>query len=207
MSLKKKNNQITKELFQKFCKKHKIDICACDLRGKEIYIYQRDVDELKDKSAGYNMFLYVNFNTVEIDDTPYYYKPHKDLYESDEPDTYGCYTYKAQAILYVPMPINLLTDTEMTKLFNKKEIKMKDIYEVGIPANTIEQLENLYKLFFTNKKSYDDMFKSDTFNEVKKVYLEQKEQIKQLKKNLKTVLTKNITILKKKAELEQDFKE
>jgi hypothetical protein len=207
MSLKKKNNQITKELLQKFCQKHNIDICACDLRGKEIYIYQRDVDELKDKSAGYNMFLYVNFNTVEIDDTPYYYKPHKDLYESDEPDTYGCYTYKAQAILYVPMPINLLTDTEMTKLFNKKEIKMKDIYEVGIPANTIEQLENLYKLFFTNKKSYDDMFKSDTFNEVKKVYLEQKEQIKQLKKNLKTLLTKNITILKKKAELEQDFKE
>jgi hypothetical protein len=51
------------------------------------------------------------------------------------------------------------------------------------------------------------MFKSDTFNEVKKVYLEQKEQIKQLKKNLKTLLTKNITILKKKAELEQDFKE
>jgi hypothetical protein len=207
MSLKKKNNQITKELFQKFCQKHKIDICACDLRGKEIYIYQRDVDELKDKSAGYNMFLYVNFNTVEIDDTQYYYKPHKDLYESDEPDTYGCYTYKAQAILYVPMPINLLTDTEMTKLFNKKEIKMKDIYEVGIPANTIEQLENLYKLFFTNKKSYYDMFNSDTFNEVKKVYLEQKEQIKQLKKNLKTLLTKNITILKKKAELEQDFKE
>jgi hypothetical protein len=105
------------------------------------------------------------------------------------------------------MPINLLTDTEMTKLFNKKEIKMKDIYEVGIPANTIEQLENLYKLFFTNKKSYYDMFKSDTFNDVKKVYLEQKEQIKQLKKNLKTLLTKNITILKKKAELEQDFKE
>jgi hypothetical protein len=207
MSLKKKNNQITKELFQKFCQKHKIDICACDLRGKEIYIYQRDVDELKDKSAGYNMFLYVNFNTVEIDDTQYYYKPHKDLYESDEPDTYGCYTYKAQAILYVPMPINLLTDTEMTKLFNKKEIKMKDIYEVGIPANTIEQLENLYKLFLTNKKSYYDMFKSDTFNEVKKVYLEQKEQIKQLKKNLKTLLTKNISILKKKAELEQDFKE
>jgi hypothetical protein len=207
MSLKKKNNQITKELFQKFCQKHKIDICACDLRGKEIYIYQRDVDELKDKSAGYNMFLYVNFNTVEIDDTQYYYKPHKDLYESDEPDTYGCYTYKAQAILYVPMPINLLTDTEMTKLFNKKEIKMKDIYEVGIPANTIEQLENLYKLFFTNKKSYYDMFNSDTFNEVKKVYLEQKEQIKQLKKNLKSLLTKNITILKKKAELEQDFKE
>jgi hypothetical protein len=206
MSLKKKN-QITKELLQKFCQKHKIDICACDLRGKEIYIYQRDVDELKDKSAGYNMFLYVNFNTVEIDDAQYHYKPHKDLYESDEPDTYGCYTYKAQAILYVPMPINLLTDTEMTKLFNKKEIKMKDIYEVGIPANTIEQLENLYKLFFTNKKSYYDMFNSDTFNEVKKVYLEQKEQIKQLKKNLKSLLTKNITILKKKAELEQDFKE
>ena len=207
MSLKKKNNQITKELLQKFCQKHKIDICACDLRGKELYMYQRDVDELKDKSAGYNMFLYVNFNTVEIDDTPYYYKPHKDLYESDEPDTYGCYTYKAQAILYVPMPINLLTDTEMTKLFNKKEIKMKDIYEVGIPANTIEQLENLYKLFFSNLKSYQDMFKSDTFNDVKKVYLEQKEQLKQLKKNLKSLLTKNISILKKKAELEQDFKE
>ena len=206
MSLKKKN-QITKELLQKFCQKHKIDICDCDLRGKELYMYQRDVDELKDKSAGYNMFLYVNFNTVEIDDTPYYYKPHKDLYESDEPDTYGCYTYKAQAILYVPMPINLLTDTEMTKLFNKKEIKMKDIYEVGIPANTIEQLEHLYKLFFSNLKSYQDMFKSDTFNEVKKVYLEQKEQIKQLKKNLKSLLTKNITILKKKAELELDFKE
>lgn len=207
MSLKKKNNQITKELLQKFCQKHKIDICDCDLRGKELYMYQRDVDELKDKSAGYNMFLYVNFNTVEIDDTPYYYKPHKDLYESDEPDSYGCYTYKAQAILYVPMPINLLKDNELTKLFNKKEIKLKDIYEVGIPANTIEQLENLYKLFFSNLKSYNDMFNSDTFNEVKKVYLEQKEQIKQLKKNQKSLLTKNISILKKKAELEQDFKE
>jgi len=207
MSLKKKNNQITKELLQKFCKRHKIDICDCDLRGKELYIYQRDVDELKDKSAGYDMFLYVNFNTVEIDDTSYFYKPHKDLYVTDEPDTYGTYTFKAQAILYVPMPINLLTDTEMTKLFTKKEIKMKDIYVVGIPANTIEQLEHLYKLFFTNQKSYQDMFNSDTFNEVKKVYLEQKEQIKQLKKNLKSLLTKNITILKKKAELELDFKE
>lgn len=207
MSLKKKNNQITKELFQKFCKKHKIDLEDYDLRGKELYIYQRDVDELKDKSAGYDMFLYVNFNTVEIDDTQYYYKPHKDLYESDEPDIYNCYTYKAQAILYVPMPINLLKDNELTKLFNKKEIKMKDIYEVGIPANSMEQLEHLYKLFFSNLKSYNDMFKSDTFNEIKKVYLEQKEQIKQLKKNLKSLLTKNITILKKKAELEQDFKE
>lgn len=206
MSLKK-NKLITRELLQKFCKKHKIDYGDYGLTNKELYIHQSDVDELKDKSSGYDMFLYINFNTVEIDDTPYYYKPHKDLYESDEPDTYGCYTYHAQAILYVPMPIHLLTDTEMTKLFNKKEIKMKDIYEVGIPANTIEQLENLYKLFFTNLKSYQDMFKSDTFNEVKKVYLEQKEQIKQLKKNLKSLLTKNITILKKKAELELDFKE
>lgn len=207
MSLKKKNNQITKELFQKFCKKHKIDLEDYDLRNKELYIYQRDMDELKDKSAGYDMFLYVNFNTVDIDDTPYYYKPHKDLYESDEPDTYGCYTYKAQATLFVPMPIHKLTDSELTKLFNKKEIKMKDIYKVGIPANSIEQLENLYKLFFSNLKSYKDMFNSDTFNEVKKVYIEQKEQIKQLIKNQKSLLTKNISILKKKAELEQDFKE
>ena len=207
MSLKKKNNQITKELFQKFCKKHKIDLEDYDLRNKELYIYQSNVDELKDKSAGYDMFLYVNFNTVDIDDSPYYYKPHKDLYESDEPDTYGCYTYKAQAVVYVPMPIHKLTDSELTKLFNKKEIKMKDIYEVGIPANSMEQLEHLYKLFFTNLKSYNDMFNSDTFNEVKKVYLEQKEQIKQLRKNQKALLTKNISILKKKAELEQDFKE
>lgn len=206
MSLKK-NNQITKELFQKFCKKHKIDLGDYDFRNKELYIHQSDVDELKDKSAGYDMFIYINFNSVDIDDTTYYYKPHKDLYESDEPDTYGCYTYHAQAILYVPMPINLLKDSELTKLFNKKEIKMKDIYEVGIPANTIGQLENLYKLFFTNLKSYQDMFNSDTFLEVKKVYLEQREQIKQLKKNQKSLLTKNITILKKKAELELDFKE
>ena len=205
MSLKK-NNKITKELFKKFCKKHKIDICDSNLSGKEPYIYQRDVDELKDKSAGYK-FLYVNFNTVEIDDTSYFYKPHKDLYESDEPDTYGTYTFQAQAELYVPMPINLLTDTEMTKLFNKKEIKMKDIYVVGVPANTIEQLENLYNLFFSNLKSYQDMFNSDTFIETKKVYLEQKEHIKQLQMNLKSLLTKNINILKKKAEIEQDFKE
>ena len=143
---------------------------------------------------------------MERNDTIYYYKPHKDLYESDEPDTYGCYTYKAQAVVYVPMPIHKLTDSELTKLFNKKEIKMKDIYEVGIPANTIEQLEHLYKLFFSNLKSYNDMFNSDTFVETRKVYLEQKEQIKQLNKNLKTFLSKNITILKKKAELEQDFK-
>ena len=205
MSLKK-NNKITKELFKKFCKKHKIDICDCNLSGKELYIYQRDVDELKDKSAGY-MFLYVNFNTVEIDDTSCFYKPHKNLYKSDEPDTYGTYTFQAQAELYVPMPINLLTDTEMTKLFNKKEIKMNDIYIVGIPANTIEQLENLYNLFFSNLKSYHDLFKSDTFIETKKVYLEQKEHIKQLQMNLKSLLTKNINILKKKAEIEQDFKE
>lgn len=206
MSLKK-NNQITKELFQKFCKKHKIDLGDYDFRNKELYIHQSDVDELKDKSAGYDMFIYINFNSVDIDDTTYYYKPHKDLYESDVPDTYGCYTYHAQAILYVPMPINLLKDSELTKLFNKKEIKMKDIYEVGIPANTIGQLENLYKLFFSNLKSYQDMFNSDTFLEVKKVYLEQREQIKQLKKNQKSLLTKNINILKKKAELELDFKE
>lgn len=206
MSLKK-NNQITKENFQKFCKKHKIDIEDYDFRNKEIYIHQSDVDELKDKSAGYDMFLYINFNTVEIDDTTYYYKPHKDLYESDEPDTYGCYTYKAQAVLFVPMPIYKLTDSELTKLFNKKEIKMKNIYEVGIPANSMEQLEHLYKLFFSNLKSYNDMFNSKTFLEVKKVYLEQREQIKQLKKNQKLLLTKNINILKKKAELEQDFKE
>lgn len=206
MSLKK-NNQITKELFQKFCQKHKIDLDGYDFRNKEIYIHQSDVDELKDKSAGYDMFIYINFNSVDIDDTTYYYKPHKDLYESDEPDTYGCYTYKAQAVLFVPMPIYKLTDSELSKLFNKKEIKMKDIYEVGIPANTIGQLENLYKLFFSNLKSYQDMFNSETFLEVKKVYLEQREQIKQLKKNQKSLLTKNISILKKKAELEQDFKE
>lgn len=207
MSLKKKNNLITRELLQKFCQKHKIDIADYDFSNKELYIHQSDVDELKDKTSGYDMFLYVNFNTVEIGDTPYYYKPHKDLYESNVPDTYGCYTYQAQAVLYVPMPIHKLTDSELTKLFNRKEIKMKDIYEVDIPANTIEQLENLYKLFFSNLKSYQDMFNSDTFNEVKKVYLEQKEQIKQLKKNQKSLLTKNINILKKKVELEQDFKE
>lgn len=207
MSLKKKNNQITKELFQKFCKKYKIDLEDYDFRNKELYIHQSDVDELKDKSAGYDMFIYINFNSVDIDDTTYYYKPHKDLYESDVPDTYGCYTYQAQAVLFVPMPIYKLTDSELTKLFNKKEIKMKDIYEVGIPANTIGQLETLYKLFFSNLKSYQDMFNSDTFLEVKKVYLEQREQIKQLKKNQKSLLTKNINILKKKAELELDFKE
>ena len=100
-----------------------------------------------------------------------------------------------------------MEDTELTKLFHKKEIKIKDIYVVGVPANTIEQLENLYKLFFSNLKSYHDMFNSDTFIETKKVYLEQKEHIKQLQKNLKSFLTKNINILKKKAEIEQDFKE
>ena len=206
MSLKKKNNLITRELFQKFCKKHNIDSSNYDSWNKEIYIYQNDVDELKDKSSKSNIFLHINFNKVESNDTIYYYKPHKDLYESDEPNTYNCYTYKAQAVLYVPMPIHLLTDTEMTKLFNIKEIKMSNIDVTNIPANTIGQLENLYKLFFTNLKSYQDMFNSDTFNETKKVYLEQKEQIKQLNKNLKTFLSKNITILKKKAELELDFK-
>ena len=204
MSLKK-NKKITKELFQKFCKKHKIDIDDYDLRNNEIYIYQSAIDELKDKSSRNELFLHINFNTVEIDDTYYYYKTHKNLYESDVPDTHGFYTYQAQATLYVPMPINLLTDTEMTKLFNKKEIKIKDIYAVGIPANTIEQLEHLYKLFFSNLKSYHDMFNSDTFIETKKVYLEQKEHIKQLQKNLKSLLTKNINILMKKAEIEQDF--
>lgn len=204
MSLKK-NKKITKELFQKFCKKHKIDIDDYDLRNNEIYIYQSAIDELKDKSSRNEIFLYINFNTVEINDTPYYYKPHKNLYKSDEPDRYGYFPYLAQAALYVPMPINLLKDTEMTKLFNKKEIKMKYIYVVGVPANTIEQLENLYKLFFSNLKSYHDMFKSDTFIETKKVYLEQKEHIKQLQKNLKSLLTKNINILMKKAEIEQDF--
>ena len=207
MSLKKKNNLITKELFQKFCKKHKIDLSNYDLiKSNELYIYQSDVDELKDKSASYDEFLHINFKTVEID-TPYYYKPHKDLYKDDVPDNYGYYSFVAQAVLYVPMPINLLKDSEMTMLFRKKEIKMKDIYEVGIPANTIGQLENLYKLFFSNLKSYQDMFNSDTFVETRKVYLEQKEQIKQLKERQKSFLTKNITILKKKAELEQDFKE
>lgn len=205
MSLKK-NKLITKELFQKFCKKHKIDIDDYDLRNNEIYIYQSDIDELKDKSVSNEIFLHINFNSVEINDTPYYYKPHKNLYKSDEPDRYGYFPYLAQATLYVPMPINLMEDTELTKLFNKKEIKIKDIYVVGVPANTIEQLENLYNLFFSNLKSYHDMFNSDTFIETKKVYLEQKEHIKQLQKNLKSFLTKNIGILKKKAELEQDFK-
>lgn len=206
MSLKK-NKKITKELFQKFCKKHKIDIDDYDLRNNEIYIYQSAIDELKDKSSRNELFLHINFNTVEIDDTYYYYKTHKNLYESDVPDTHGFYTYQAQATLYVPMPINLLKDTEFTQLFHKKEIKMKDIYVVGVPANTIEQLENLYNLFFSNLKSYHDMFNSDTFIETKKVYLEQKEHIKQLQKNLKSLMTKNINILKKKAEIELDFKE
>lgn len=206
MSLKK-NNKITKELFQKFCKKHKIDLKNYDLRNNEIYIYQSAIDELKDKSGRNELFLHINFNTVEINDTPYYYKPHKNLYKSNVPDRYGFFPYLSQATLYVPMPINLMEDTELTKLFNKKEIKIKDIYVVGVPANTIEQLENLYKLFFSNLKSYNDMFKSDTFIETKKVYLEQKEHIKQLQKNLKSLLTKNINILKKKAEIEQDFKE
>lgn len=202
----KKNNKITKELFQKFCKKHKIDLKDYDLRNKETYIYQRDVDELKDKSAGY-MFLYVNFNTVNINSTPYYYKPHKNLYKSDEPDRFGYFPYLSQATLYVPVPINLLKDTELTTLFHKNKIKIKDICVEGVPANTMEQLENLYNLFFSNLKSYHDLFNSDTFIETKKVYLEQKEHIKQLQKNLKSLLTKNINILKKKAEIEQDFNE
>ena len=206
MSLKK-NNKITKELFQKFCKKHKIDLNDYDLRNKEIYIYQRDVDELKDKSLSNEIFLHINFNTVEIDETQYYYNPHKNLYKSDEPDRYGYFPYLSQATLYVPVPINLLKDTELTTLLHKKEIKMKDIYVVGIPANTMKQLENLYNLFFSNIKSYQDLFNSDTFIETKKVYLEQIEHIKQLQKNLKSLMTKNINILKKKAEIEQDFNE
>lgn len=206
MSLKK-NNLITKELIQKFCKKHKIDISDVNMKSTNgLSIYQRDVDEINDKSYSYMTFLYINFHTIEIDETDYYYKPHKDLYESDEPDGNGDYTYHAQATLFVPMPINHLKDNELTKLFNIKEIKMKHIHYVGIPANTMEQLENLYKLFFTNLKSYNDMFKSDTFNETKKTYFEQKEQIKQLNNNLKTLISKNIQIIKKKAELEQDFK-
>ena len=206
MSLKK-NSKITKELFQKFCKKHKIDIDDYDLRNNETYIYQSAIDELKDKSLSNEIFLHINFNTVEIDETQYYYKPHKNLYKSDEPDRYGYFPYLSQATLYVPVPINLLKDTELTTLFHKKEIKMKDIYVVGIPANTMKQLENLYNLFFSNIKSYQDLFNSDTFIETKKVYLEQKEHIKQLQKNLKSLMTKNINILKKKAEIEQDFKE
>ncbi len=204
MSLKK-NNKITRELFQKFCKKHKIDLKDYDLRNKEIYIYQSAIDELKDKSN--EIFLYINFNTVEINDTPYYYKPHKNLYKSDKPDRYGYFPYLSQATLYVPVPINLLKDTELTTLFHKNKIKIKDICVEGVPANTMEQLENLYNLFFSNLKSYHDMFNSDTFIETKKVYLEQKEHIKQLQKNLKSLLTKNINILKKKAEIEQDFNE
>lgn len=203
-----KKPKLTRELVKQFCDKHKIDISDVNIKKvNELYIYQKDVDELKDKSSSYDMFLYVNFMTKEIDETAYYFKPHKDLYESDEPDFYGDYTYKAQAVLFVPMPINLLKDNELTKLFNTKEIKLKNIYEVAVPANTIEQLETLYNLFFTNLKSYNDMFNSDTFKETKKTYQQQKEQIKQLNKNLKTLLLKNINIIKKKAELEQDFKE
>ena len=204
MSLKK-NNKITRELFKKFCKKHNIDIGDYDLKNKEIYIYQSAIDELKDKSN--EIFLHINFNTVELNDTPYYYKPHKNLYKSDEPDRYGYFPYLSQATLYVPVPINLLKDTELTKLFHKNKIKIKDICVEGVPANTMEQLENLYNLFFSNLKSYHDLFNSDTFIETKKVYLEQKEHIKQLQKNLKSLLTKNINILKKKAELEKDFKD
>ena len=204
MSLKK-NNKITKELFQKFCKKHKIDLKDYDLRKKEIYIYQSAIDELKDKSN--EIFLYINFNTVEINDTLYYYKPHKNLYKSDKPDRYGYFPYLSQATLYVPVPINLLKDTELTTLFHKNKIKIKDICVEGVPANTMEQLENLYNLFFSNLKYYHDLFNSDTFIETKKVYLEQKEHIKQLQMNLKSLLTKNINILKKKSEIEQDFKE
>lgn len=206
MSLKKP--KLTKELVKQFCKKHKIDISDVEIKKcKELYIYQRDVGELEDKTSSYEMFLYVNFMTKEIDETEYYFKPHKDLYESDEPDSYGDYTYKSQAVLFVPMPIHLLKDNELSKLFNVKEIKLKNIRVAAIPANTIEQLETLYNLFFTNLKSYNDMFNSDTFKEVKKTYQQQKEQIKQLNKNLKTLLLKNINIIKKKAELEQDFKE
>lgn len=206
MSLK--NPKLTKELVKQFCNKHKIDISDVDMKSiKELYIYQRDVDELKDKSNNYEMFLYVNFMTKEIDETEYYFKPHKDLYESDEPDSYGDYTYKAQAVIFVPMPIHLLKDYELSKLFNVKEIKLKNIRITAVPANTIEQLETLYNLFFTNLKSYNDMFNSDTFKEMKKTYQQQKEQIKQLNKNLKTLLLKNINIIKKKSELEQDFKE
>lgn len=205
MSLKK-NNKITKELFKKFCKKHNICVCDYNWCNNEIYIYQSAIDELKDKSGRNELFLHINFNTVNINDTPYYYKPHKNLYKSDEPDRFGYFPYLSQATLFVPVPINLMEDTELTKLFNKKEIKIKDIYVVGVPANTIEQLENLYNLFFSNLKSYHDMFNSDTFIETKKVYLEQKEHIKQLQMNLKSLLTKNINILKKKAEIEQDFK-
>lgn len=207
MSLKKKNKLITKELLQQFCKKHNICVSDYNWCNNEIYIYQSAIDELKDKSGRNELFLHINFNTVNINSTPYYYKPHKNLYKSDEPDRFGYFPYLSQATLYVPVPINLIEDTELTKLFNKKEIKIKDIYAVGVPANTIEQLENLYNLFFSNLKSYNDMFKSDTFIETKKVYLEQKEHIKQLKMNLKSLMTKNISILKKKAEIEQDFKE
>lgn len=206
MSLKK-NNKITKELFKKFCKKHNICVSDYNWCNNEIYIYQSAIDELKDKSGRNELFLHINFNTVNINDTPYYYKPHKNLYKSNVPNRFGYFPYLSQATLYVPVPINLMEDTELTKLFNKKEIKIKDIYAVGVPANTIEQLENLYKLFFSNLKSYNDMFNSDTFIETKKVYLEQKEHIKQLQMNLKSLLTKNINILKKKAEIELDFKE
>lgn len=206
MSLKKP--KLTKELVKQFCDKHKIDINDVEIKNcKELYIYQRDVGELKDKTSSYDLFLYVNFMTKEIDDSTYYFKPHKDLYESDEPDSYGDYTYKSQAVLFVPMPIYLLQDGEMAKLFNVKEIKMRNIRVAAIPANTIEQLETLYNLFFTNLKSYNDMFNSDTFKEAKKTYKQQKEQVKLLNKNIKTFLLKNINILKKKSELEQDFKE
>lgn len=207
MSLK--NPKLTKELVKQFCNKHKIDISDVDMKSiKELYIYHRDVDEIKDKTSNYEMFLYVNFMTKEIDETEYYFKPHKDLYESDEPDEFGDYTYKAQAVIFVPMPIHLLKDNELSKLFyTSKEIKLKNIRIAAVPANTIEQLETLYNLFFTNLKSYNDMFNSDTFKEMKKTYQQQKEQIKQLNKNLKTLLLKNINIIKKKAELEQDFKE
>lgn len=105
----------------------------------------------------------------------------------------------------------MITRAEISEFCKKNKIKepwfnpndKKDTYAI-ISMSDIDYFRKFYK-----RRPSDLWINLDTDdNKTTHHYTEFYDpKLKQLKKNLKSLLTKNITILKKKAELELDFKE
>lgn len=200
---------ITRKQFIHFCENHKIKYNEnyINLSGRCFINYKDVKDPDLDKSFFYPSytFFYINFKKKEYDETFYLYKPFEKLYDSTKPDDDGWYSYESYGDIYVPEPIHCYEEDDFKTLFTTKNISKKDVIKTTVPFNTLDQLEHLYNKFNQFSKDVKDFYYSESFQNAVQTYKNNIKMAKELKQSNKDLVSKTLQIIKKKAEIEDEF--
>ena len=200
---------ITRKQFIKFCDNHKIkyDENSVNISCRYFVKYKDAKDPSLDKSLVYpsDTFIYVSFTDKDYDESDYLYKPFEKLYVSTKPDEYGWYGYTSYGDIHILEPIHCYGEDELKGLFSTKNFSKKDTFESTVPFNTLDQLEHLYSKFNQFAKDVKDFYYSESFQNTIKIYKDNLQTIKNLRKGTMDLVNKSYNITKKKAEIEDEF--